>query len=190
MVKTDYTPSLDCVLKLLVLLTSLFHVGNFSWWGNSQKEPVIFVKNIWLPQLVVALVLLLTNSLSWVFLRKKDALFLYGDVFFLTTVEKLVIIGYNIHLIIFFATLSDIDVAFTVLPISVFSFFILDSAVVIAYLDTVFFGILDWQKYLLDRWSIGFKSSILVQHILCSYLYFHHSSMGVQFMKTIYKYKL
>ena len=33
-----------------------------------------------------------------------------------------------------------------VLPVLVFLYYILDSAVVVAYLDTVYFGVVEWQQ--------------------------------------------
>ena len=178
--------SIDWTIKLLVMLTSLYHVFDFTRQDRTQKS-VMFVKNVWLPQLIVSFILAITSTLSSFFLTKASATFLYGDVFILTTIEKLLTIGYNSHLIIFFATLNDIDFAFMVLPISVFAFLIMDALVVVAYLDTVFFDILEWQDTLIKYWAIRMFTSILPQHLLCSFLYFHHSSMHVQFMKPIYK---
>lgn len=38
-----------------------------------------------------------------------------------------------------------------VLPVLVFLYYILDSAVVVAYLDTVYFGVVEWQQRIL-KW--------------------------------------
>ena len=45
----------------------------------------------------------------------------------------------------------DIDIAYMVLPVLVFLYYILDSAVVVAYLDTVYFGVVEWQQRIL-KW--------------------------------------
>ena len=76
----------------------------------------------------------------------EDSKYLYGDVFILTTIDKLVSIGYNGHLIIFFLTRRDIDIAYMIIPVLVFLYYILDSALVVAYLDTVYFNVTDWQR--------------------------------------------
>ena len=109
---------------------------------------------VWLPQLIICVLLIFSSSISRLFLRMKntgneDSKYLYGDVFILTTIDKLLSIGYNGHLIIFFLTRKDIDLAYMVLPVLVCIYYILDSAVVVAYLDTVYFNVGDWQQKLL-----------------------------------------
>ena len=178
--------SIDWSIKLLVLVVSLYHVFDFTQQDRTNKS-IMFVRNLWLPQLIVSFILSITSTISSIFITKASTTFLYGDVFVLTTVEKLLTIGYNAHLIIFFASLSDIDIAFMILPIAVFAFFILDALVVVLYLDTVFFGIMEWQETLLKHCDIRMFTSIMPQHLLCSFLYFHHSSMDVQFIEPVFK---
>ena len=83
---------------------------------------------MWLPQLILCVLLIISSTISRIFLRKKsnsgdeDSKYLYGDVFILTTIDKLLSIGYNGHLIIFFLTRRDIDIAYMIIPVLVFLF--------------------------------------------------------------------
>ena len=178
--------STDWLLKSFVLVTSLYHVWDFAY-REKTSQSILYVRNVWLPQSLVALILFITSTLSSIFRANVKREIIYGDVFVLTTVEKLITIGYNSHLIIFYVTLNDIDFAFMILPVTVFLFFIIDAIMVVAYLDTVFFNISEWQSSLRRKWTICMLTSILPQHILCSFLYHHHASMSVQFTKPFYK---
>ena len=80
---------------------------------------------VWLPQLAVAAVLVTTGLLSHLSAPHGGKRTLYGDVFVLTTIEKLTVIGYNAHLIVFITSRADIDIAYMVLPLAVFIFYII-----------------------------------------------------------------
>ena len=126
--------TIDWTIKMLTMLSSLYHVVDFTMQERTNKN-VMFVRNLWLPQLIVSTILFITSTISSLSITRPSAPFLFGDVFVLTTVEKLLAIGFNTHLIFFFATLEDIDIAFMVLPITVFTFCIFDALVAVAYLE-------------------------------------------------------
>ena len=42
----------------------------------------------------------------------------------------------------------DIDIAYMILPVIICLYYLLESAFVVAYLDTVYFGVTEWQQKL------------------------------------------
>ena len=42
----------------------------------------------------------------------------------------------------------DIDIAYMILPVIICLYYLLESAFVVAYLDTVYFGVTQWQEIL------------------------------------------
>ena len=57
--------------------------------------------------MMISVMLLISSLLSQCFMVHKQTLedntkFMFGDVFVLTTIDKLLCIGFNIHLVIFF----------------------------------------------------------------------------------------
>ena len=62
---------------------------------------------ILLPQMIISSLLLLTRGVSHFtaqFTNQASSSLIMSDVFILTTIEKLIAVGYNAHLIIFFTT--------------------------------------------------------------------------------------
>ena len=62
---------------------------------------------ILLPQIIICSLLLLTRGISHFtaqFTSQASSRLMMSDVFILTTIEKLIAVGYNAHLIIFFTT--------------------------------------------------------------------------------------
>merc|ERR1712062_499052 len=162
--------SFDLASKLVISFSSIYYIQNATT-GTKSKE-LTFARFVWLPQLIICVLLIFSSSISRLFLRMKntgneDSKYLYGDVFILTTIDKLLSIGYNGHLIIFFLTRKDIDLSY-----------ILDSAVVVAYLDTVYFNVGDWQQKLLRFWSIGdIRTNLTIQHLLCMFFLHNYESL-------------
>ena len=154
---------------------------------------MVLFRFVWLPQLILCVLLIISSTISRIFLRMKsnsgdeDSKYLYGDVFILTTIDKLLSIGYNGHLIIFFLTRRDIDIAYMILPVLVFLYYILDSALVVAYLDTVYFNVTDWQRKILKVWSIGdIRTNFIIQHLLCMFFLHNYESLSVHFRQPQY----
>ena len=154
---------------------------------------MVLFRFVWLPQLVLCVLLIISSTISRIFLRMKsnsgdeDSKYLYGDVFILTTIDKLLSIGYNGHLIIFFLTRRDIDTAYMIIPVLVFLYYILDSALVVAYLDTVYFNVTDWQRKLIKLWSFGdIRTNFIIQHLLCMFFLHNYESLSVHFRQPRY----
>ena len=154
---------------------------------------MVLFRFVWLPQLVLCVLLIISSTISRIFLRMKsnsgdeDSKYLYGDVFILTTIDKLLSIGYNGHLIIFFLTRRDIDIAYMIIPVLVFLYYILDSAMVVAYLDTVYFNVTDWQRKLIKLWSFGdIRTNFIIQHLLCMFFLHNYESLSVHFRQPRY----
>merc|ERR1712012_1336750 len=98
--------SFDYISKVIIVFVSSFYIQTVN--GSHSRE-VFFSRYVWLPQLIICVLLLITNTLSFFLLRNKKSeesnrKFLFGDVFILTTIDKLLSIGCNGHLIIFFIT--------------------------------------------------------------------------------------
>ena len=70
----------------------------------------VLFRFIWLPEVIICVLLIFSNLVSKLLLRGKkdsggeDKKYVFGDVFILTTFDKLISIGYNAHLVIFFIT--------------------------------------------------------------------------------------
>ena len=70
-------------------------------------ETLPHCRYILLPQMIICSLLLLTRGISHFtaqFTSKASSRLVMSDVFILTTIEKLLAVGYNAHLIIFFTT--------------------------------------------------------------------------------------
>merc|ERR1712242_450474 len=153
----------DLLSKVVI---SFLSVGYIHTAQSSNSKEIVLLRFIWLPEVIICVLLILSNLASQLLLRGKkdnggdDKKYVFGDVFILTTLDKLISIGYNAHLVIFFITRRDIDIAYMVLPVLVFLYYILDS------------GVVEWQQRILRFWSVGhIQTNLVIQHLLCMFFY-------------------
>ena len=152
-----------------------------------EARNVLFLRNIWVPQLVVSLILLLTGIFSSASASLRNSSIVFADTFCVIMLEKLVVIGYNLHLIVFHAKLLySSESALLLLPLMVFLVSVLESGVVVAYLDTVYWDIHEWQRVLTERCHIRLLSSLLPHHLLCVFLFKQFDNISVHFNQYAY----
>lgn len=182
--------NVDISSKILILLLSLnYYISGRN--GISTQEKV-FSRFIWLPQLILSIFLLMSKILSIYCARKSkkadsENKYIFGDIFVLTTVDKLISIGYNIHLIVFMSTRRDIDFAYMIIPLLVFLYYIIDSAVVVFYINTIYYNIEEWQKLILNNWTIGeINTNFIVQNLILMFLFHNYDSLTVHFNRSVY----
>ena len=112
---------IDFISKILIIMSSIYWITRAP--GNSFQDR-IFIRYclsfttsfafkpsdwryVWIPQALISSLLMVTRLLSHFTAHHtshQSSKLLMGDVFILTTFEKLLAIGYNGHLIIFFTT--------------------------------------------------------------------------------------
>ena len=180
--------SLDLVLKFATFCSSLYHLSLTTTDLHDEETKfrnILFTRNIWLPELCVSLLLLLTalfSRVSAIFLSRS---IVYIDTFVIILLEKLVMIGYNLHLIIFHVSLIyKTESALLLLPLLIFLLSAVECTVTVLYLDTVFFDIVDWQKSLLC--SVRLPSFLLTHHLLCVFVFLQFDTIGIQFTHSLY----
>ena len=178
--------SLDLVLKFVTFCSSLYHLTTTDLHNEETKfRNLLFTRNIWLPELCVSLLLFITASFSRVSAVFLSRSIVYIDTFVIILLEKLVMIGYNLHLIIFHASLIyKTESALLLLPLLIFLLSAVECTVTVLYLDTVFFDIVDWQKSLLC--SVHLPSFLLTHHLLCVFVFLQFDTIDIQFTHTLY----
>ena len=182
------TLDLDLASKLLMVCSSLHCIltSDLSTQETRFKN-VLFVRNVWVPQLFVSLFLLLTSLISSACASLRHRNIVLADSFLVITLEKLITIGYNLHLIIFHSSLLyTTESALLLLPLLVFALSTLDSALAILYLDTVFFDIHEWQERLTQHCHIHLLSFLLPHHLLCLFLFRQYDTISIQFTHSSY----
>ena len=178
--------SLDLVLKFATFSSSLYHLTTTDLSDKETKfKNLLFIRNIWLPELCVSLLLFITAIFSRVSTMFLSRSIVYIDTFVIILLEKLVMIGYNLHLIIFHVSLIyKTESALLLLPLLIFLLSAVECTVTVLYLDTVFFDIIDWQESLLC--SVHLPSFLLLHHLLCVFVFLQFDTIGIQFTHSLY----
>ena len=177
--------NLDLILKFVTFSSALYHlVASDLNLEETKFRNILFVRSIRLPETIISLFLLLTAILS-----KVSAMFLhrgavYFDTFVLTGLEKLVMIGYNLHLTIFHVSLiNKTESALLLLPLVIFILSAKECTATLLYLDSVFFEVRDWEESLLS--SARLPSTIIVHHLLSVFVFLQFDTIGVQFTHSL-----
>jgi len=81
----------------------------------------------------------------------------------------------------------DIDIAYMILPVIICLYYLIESAFVVAYLDTVYFGVTHWQETLYRLWPIGnFQTTMIPQYLLICFFFYNYSSLTINFRQPVY----
>ena len=85
------------------------------------------------------------------------------------------------------STRRDIDFAYMIIPLLVFLYYIIDSAVVVFYINTIYYNIDEWQKLILNNWTIGeINTNFIVQNLILMFLFHNYDSLTVHFNRSVY----
>ena len=177
--------NLDLILKFVTFSSALYQlVASDLNLEETRFRNILFVRNIWLPETIISLFLLLTAIFSKVSAMFSHRGAVYFDTFVITGLEKLVMIGYNLHLIIFHLSLiNKTESALLLLPLVIFILSAKECTTTLLYLDTVFFEVRDWEESLLS--SVRLPSVIIVHHLLSVFVFLQFDTIGVQFTHSL-----
>ena len=182
----------DLAWRLALFLSSLHRLLSLDpSAADSAPKTVMFMRNVWVPELAVSLLLLLTSTFSCLCASLPHHRLLITDTFVLIAAEKLVIIGFNLHLIIFHVDLlRSTESALLLLPLLVFLLSMAESAVAVLYLDTVYFNIREWEAGIAGACRVRLPSCLATHHLLTTFLFQQFDTMSVHFTRSSYTWQI
>ena len=185
-------PVPDLAWRLALFSSSLHRLLSLDHGAaDTTPKTAMFTRNVWVPELAVSLLMLLTSTFSCLCASLPNHRILVTDTFILIAVEKMIIIGFNLHLIIFHVhLLQSTESALLLLPLLVFVLSLVESAVAVLYLDTVLFNIREWEAGILGACRVRLPSCLATHHLLTAFLFHQFDSMSVHFTRTSYTWQL